>query len=81
MTHSQRMARAEALARILSDLDRCEHGRHRADPCFDCPGGWSAGNAAFPPPGSVIGHDLTGGRYVVPAEGRSFGDPQAWRPS
>ena len=28
----------------LSDLDRCEHGRHSVDTCLDCPGGWSTGN-------------------------------------
>ena len=27
-----------------ADLDRCEHGRHSADHCFDCPGGHSVGN-------------------------------------
>lgn len=27
-----------------ADLDRCEHGRHSIDPCFDCPGGHSTGN-------------------------------------
>lgn len=27
-----------------SDLDRCEHGRHSIDDCFDCPGGRSSGN-------------------------------------
>ena len=27
-----------------ADLDRCEHGRHSADHCFDCPGGHSTGN-------------------------------------
>jgi hypothetical protein len=25
-------------------LDRCEHGRHSIDSCFDCPGGQSHGN-------------------------------------
>lgn len=35
------------------DLDRCEHGRHSIDSCFDCPGGKSSGNlflarVAFP---------------------------------
>ena len=25
-------------------LDRCEHGRHSIDSCFDCPGGHSTGN-------------------------------------
>lgn len=28
----------------LRDLDRCPHGRHLADPCFDCPDGRSTGN-------------------------------------
>jgi hypothetical protein len=28
----------------LNDLDRCEHGRHSVDHCFDCPGGHSTGN-------------------------------------
>lgn len=27
-----------------ADLDRCEHGRHSIDHCFDCPGGVSSGN-------------------------------------
>lgn len=27
-----------------ADLDRCEHGRHSIDSCFDCPGGKSSGN-------------------------------------
>lgn len=68
-----------ALAKILTDLDRCLHGRHRADPCFTCPDGQSAGNPHLPPPGAVVGHDLTGRVYVVPPIGRSFGEPDAWR--
>jgi hypothetical protein len=32
-----------------SDLDRCEHGRHSIDSCFDCPGGVSAGNLYLDP--------------------------------
>lgn len=27
-----------------ADLDRCEHGRHSIDSCFDCPNGNSSGN-------------------------------------
>jgi hypothetical protein len=27
-----------------ADLDRCEHGRHSIDSCFDCPAGESSGN-------------------------------------
>lgn len=69
------------LARILSDLDRCVHGRHRVDPCFGCPDGWSAGNHLLPPPGAVVGYDYGGRPYVVPPLGRSFAEPDAWRPS
>lgn len=28
----------------LSDLDRCQHGRHLKDRCLDCPDGQSTGN-------------------------------------
>jgi hypothetical protein len=31
------------------DLDRCEHGRHSIDDCFDCPGGRSTGNLFLQP--------------------------------
>jgi hypothetical protein len=27
-----------------ADLDRCEHGRHSVDNCYNCPSGWSSGN-------------------------------------
>ena len=43
----------------LSDLDRCEHGRHSVDSCFDCPGRYSAGNA-FLTNGQRIGTDYAG---------------------
>lgn len=32
-----------------SDLDRCQHGRHSVDSCFDCPGGQSSGNLFLDP--------------------------------
>lgn len=41
-------------APTLDDLDRCEHGRHAADPCLACPGGQSTGNL-FLAPGQRIG--------------------------
>lgn len=43
----------------LTDLDRCVHGRHSIDSCFDCPGGWSVGNT-FLTNGQRIGTDLYG---------------------
>lgn len=39
----------------VNDLDRCEHGRHSADHCFDCPGGHSRGNELLRDPAS-FGH-------------------------
>lgn len=32
-----------------SDLDRCEHGRHSGDKCFDCPNQVSIGNRFLVP--------------------------------
>ena len=56
-----------------NDLDRCEHGRHLADPCFGCPGGWSTGNLCLRE-GQVIGHTL-GGRPI-----RASGWRRQWQP-
>lgn len=47
--------RARKLAAILSDLDRCEHGRHEGDDCNGC-GGPSTGNPLTP---WVDGHYYT----------------------
>lgn len=35
--------RCRRLAAIVADLDRCEHGRHEGDNCYEC-GGPSKGN-------------------------------------
>jgi hypothetical protein len=43
----------------MSDLDRCEHGRHSIDPCLSCPGGWSTGNKHLTD-GQRIGTNLYG---------------------
>ena len=54
--------------RILTDLDRCEHGRHEGDACFGCPGGVSVGNVKT---GGVIGYSLRAThRYVMPPRGQ-----------
>jgi hypothetical protein len=47
-----------------SDLDRCVHGRHSTDPCFNCPGGQSAGNL-YLEDGARIGTTLYGEPIVV----------------
>jgi len=43
----------------LSDLDRCEHGRHSIDHCLGCPDGYSTGNL-FLTNGQRIGTDHGG---------------------
>lgn len=48
----------------LSDLDRCEHGRHSIDDCLDCPGGRSAGNT-YLKNGQRIGTDHGGNPIIV----------------
>lgn len=50
---------------LVLDLDRCEHGRHKQDNCWGCPGGQSAGNQLIPP-GTLIGHSVHGFPIVTP---------------
>lgn len=50
----------------LSDLDRCEHGRHAVDSCLDCEGGYSNGNP-FLMPGQRIGTDYAGRAIIAEA--------------
>ncbi|MET9729727.1 hypothetical protein ABZZ79_03370 [Streptomyces sp. NPDC006458] len=64
------------LLSVLSDLDRCEHGRHEGDPCESC-GGSSAGNPHVGPD-RVIGYGRYGTPLVLPTRG-SKTDPAAWR--
>lgn len=71
-------ARNELLVRVLADLDRCLHGRHEGDSCFDCPGGRSAGNPLMPA-GERIGTTYTGRPIVMPTRERRR-DPDAWYP-
>jgi len=70
---------AARLASILSDLDRCEHGRHEGDVCGGERGcnGPSHGNPLTHGPFRQIGYDLSGRPVVVPDRG-SLQDPEAW---
>jgi hypothetical protein len=70
-----------ALVKILTDLDRCQHGRHHGDPCgpADACTGTSAGNPHLPP-GMVIGYGLRGDHIVMPDRAHKH-DPAAWRAS
>lgn len=73
------LADTAGLVKILTDLDRCQHGRHQGDPCGpadDC-NGTSAGNPWLQP-GMVIGHGLRGDPIVMPDRDHKH-DPAAWR--
>ncbi|MFI6986076.1 hypothetical protein ACIBSV_46990 [Embleya sp. NPDC050154] len=64
------------LAEVLTDLDRCEHGRHEDDVCGSC-GGTSHGNP-HAAAGDVIGYGLGGDLIVRPRRDMKH-DPKAWR--
>lgn len=71
-------ARLSKLAAILSDLDRCEHGRHEDEGCFGCPAGFSVGNPGMRS-GQVVGYSIGGRPIRMPVPGiRS--EPDAWGP-
>ena len=69
------------LVKVLTDLDRCQHGRHEGDACgpADACTGTSAGNPHLRP-GAVIGYGLRGDRIVMPDREHKH-DPAAWRQS
>lgn len=50
---------------LLMSLDRCPHGRHALDRCYDCPGGQSAGNPHLRP--GTIGYTVHGHPITLPA--------------
>lgn len=60
-------SRLQAAAELLTDLDRCEHGRHIGDVCGGAGGcnGPSHGNP-FLATGQRIGTSLAGRPYTVP---------------
>lgn len=68
-------------AALVSDFDRCQHGRHQGDACgpADACTGTSTGNPHLPP-GTVIGYGLRGNHIVMPDREHKH-DPAAWRQS
>ena len=72
------LAETAGLVKILTDLDRCQHGRHEGDPCgpADACTGTSAGNPHLRP-GTVIGYGLRGDHIVMPDRDHKH-DPAAW---
>ena len=61
---------------ILSDLDRCVHGRHATDSCNEC--GGRSGNNPFLHPGKRIGTTISGKPIVLPKQG--LWDPDNFLP-
>jgi hypothetical protein len=80
-TLARTVADTADLVKVLTDLDRCQHGRHQGDPCgpADACTGTSAGNPHLRP-GSVIGYGLYGDPIVMPDRDHKH-DPKAWRAS
>lgn len=85
---SAECAKGERWRRIVSDLDRCPHGRHEGDGCagwrgpgrYDggCQGGVSLGNPLHGVD-AVLGIDYSGQRLIVMPAGREDRvDPAAW---
>lgn len=69
----------EKLVAILTDLDRCQHGRHEGDACG--PAGACTGTSAGNPhlrPGQIIGYGLRADPIVMPDRDHKH-DPTAWR--
>lgn len=64
---------------FVGALDRCQHGRHSRDRCFDCPDGRSTGNLLLEP-GQRIGTTLYGQPITVPAAQGDRGDQRCWVP-
>lgn len=66
------------LAKLLADLDRCEHGRHEGDVCSGINGcnGPSQGNPHIRT-GDVIGYTIERQPIVMPKRGHRH-DPAAW---
>lgn len=68
--------RLNKFSAILSDLDRCRHGRHEGDGCFSCPDGISAGNP-ITHSDQPLGWDISAREIRYPGRDRKH-DPDAW---
>lgn len=67
------------LAQLLTDLDRCVHGRHVKDHCITCQKEGHDLNAGNPylEIGQRIGTTLYGQAIVVPSPDERY-EPEAW---
>jgi hypothetical protein len=62
---------------VLTNLDRCQHGRHSVDSCLSCPGGQSAGNPHMRP-GAIVGYDYRGRVIAMPVSPADRVNPDKW---
>lgn len=67
----------DCLHRLFDSLDRCRHGRHESDLCFDCETGISKGNPLLRP-GTNIGYTIYGEQIRIPLEREDRSDPEKW---
>ena len=75
-----RLDGAERIVSVVSDLDRCPHGRHEQDDCSMCQAEGHDRNQGNPylTPGTRVGTDLSGDPIVYPGPNADR-DPGAWR--
>ncbi len=75
----RRASDASQLAAILTDLDRCEHGRHEGDICSGVSGcnGPSHGNPIAAQHGRQVGYNISRESVRVPDRWK-LNDPEAW---
>lgn len=76
------LQRLRPFARILSDLDRCEHGRHEGDNCYGCAGPSQGNPMMVQAPEAVrISRPLPNGMVsVVDLDPRQIGFALSGRP-
>jgi hypothetical protein len=75
--NAEELARGRAFTAMVADLDRNQNGRHERDVDAGDPTGVSQGNPLLPT-GTVVGYDIRGDEYRMPAPGRRH-DPAAWK--
>lgn len=70
------IAKLQAFRTIVTDLDRNKNGRHEGDVDVGEPSGISEGNPIIQT-GEILGYDIGGFPYVMPAR-KDRHDPSAW---
>lgn len=74
---NQAKRKGQLAVQLLSDLDRSPVGRHKGDAESQDPTGISQGNLLLPP-GTHIGHGLSGAHRIVVPDDPNLSDADAW---